>query len=190
MDLAALRHLLVSKPGATEDQPFGPRPHVYKGRRLLAAASSFCLGEAETDEHAEAGALARPAPARAKRVRPSGLPHEQRPLEHGCPGCGRGGRRARRLDRRVVLACRRATATTRTEPPTGRRTRVANSRVKSAKHGRANVAPHFACGVVMDVASHPVCDVDARRSRIGNDVERGVGGKLRRYTRLFLAFFA
>jgi predicted DNA-binding protein (MmcQ/YjbR family) len=30
MDLAALRHLLVSKPGATEDQPFGPDVLVYK----------------------------------------------------------------------------------------------------------------------------------------------------------------
>jgi predicted DNA-binding protein (MmcQ/YjbR family) len=30
MDLAALRHLLVSKPGAMEDQPFGPDVLVYK----------------------------------------------------------------------------------------------------------------------------------------------------------------
>jgi len=37
MDLAALRHLLVSKPGATEGQPFGPDVLVYKvGRRMFA----------------------------------------------------------------------------------------------------------------------------------------------------------
>jgi predicted DNA-binding protein (MmcQ/YjbR family) len=37
MDLAALRHLLVSKPGATEDQPFGPDVFVYKvGGRMFA----------------------------------------------------------------------------------------------------------------------------------------------------------
>jgi predicted DNA-binding protein (MmcQ/YjbR family) len=37
MDLAALRHLLVSKPGATEGQPFGPDVFVYKvGGRMFA----------------------------------------------------------------------------------------------------------------------------------------------------------
>lgn len=30
MDLAALRHLLVSKPGASEGRPFGPDVLVYK----------------------------------------------------------------------------------------------------------------------------------------------------------------
>ena len=37
MDLAALRHLLVTKPGAMEDQPFGPDVLVYKvGGRMFA----------------------------------------------------------------------------------------------------------------------------------------------------------
>jgi len=37
MDLEALRHLLVSKPGAMEDQPFGPDVLVYKvGGRMFA----------------------------------------------------------------------------------------------------------------------------------------------------------
>jgi hypothetical protein len=40
MDLAALRRLLISQPGATEDQPFDPDGFVYKSRRLLAAASN------------------------------------------------------------------------------------------------------------------------------------------------------
>jgi predicted DNA-binding protein (MmcQ/YjbR family) len=38
MDLEALRRLLVSKPGAVEDQPFGPDVLVYKvGGRMFAA---------------------------------------------------------------------------------------------------------------------------------------------------------
>jgi predicted DNA-binding protein (MmcQ/YjbR family) len=37
MDLEALRHLLVSQPGAMEDQPFGPDVLVYKvGGRMFA----------------------------------------------------------------------------------------------------------------------------------------------------------
>jgi predicted DNA-binding protein (MmcQ/YjbR family) len=37
MDLEALRRLLVSKPGAMEDQPFGPDVLVYKvGGRMFA----------------------------------------------------------------------------------------------------------------------------------------------------------
>ena len=37
MDLEALRRLLVSKPGVTEDQPFGPDVLVYKvGGRMFA----------------------------------------------------------------------------------------------------------------------------------------------------------
>jgi len=43
MDLAALRHLVVSKPGATEDQPFGPDVLVYKvcGRMFALVAPDF-----------------------------------------------------------------------------------------------------------------------------------------------------
>ena len=30
MTLDSLRRLLLSKPGAVEDHPFGPEPHVFK----------------------------------------------------------------------------------------------------------------------------------------------------------------
>jgi predicted DNA-binding protein (MmcQ/YjbR family) len=40
MTLARLRELLLSKPGAVEDHPFGPEPHVFKvGTRMFALVS-------------------------------------------------------------------------------------------------------------------------------------------------------
>jgi predicted DNA-binding protein (MmcQ/YjbR family) len=40
MTLATLRELLLSKPGAVEDHPFGSEPHVFKvGGRMFALVS-------------------------------------------------------------------------------------------------------------------------------------------------------